>query len=215
LLTAAGFLFDSVPADVDERCLPGESPEAYVRRLAQEKSARGLELWSTGRTPAMADSLHAAKFPDRPVSPLAAARLPPTDVVVLGADTTVVVDDEIFGKAVDAADARRMLGRLSGRKHYVLTGISLRCGGVEISSVEITMVEFARMSEVDVDWYTRSGEWVDKAGAYAIQGLASCFVTRIEGSYSNVVGLPVAAVSEQLRRAGWVVGRVESLPETG
>ena len=122
-----------------------------------------------------------------------------TDVViVLGADTTVVVDAEILAKPVDDEDAARMLRRLAGRTHEVMTGISLRRGAFELGRVETTRVEFAALSDADVAWYVATGEGRDKAGAYAIQGLASRFIPRIHGSYSNVVGLPVAAVFELL-----------------
>jgi septum formation protein len=116
------------------------------------------------------------------------------DIVVLGADTVVVVDGTILGKPRDEDDARRMIALLSGRWHEVLTGLSLRRRGREVARVATTAVFFARMSTADVAWYVQTGEGRDKAGAYAIQGLASRFVERIEGSYSNVVGLPMAAV---------------------
>jgi septum formation protein len=122
---------------------------------------------------------------------IAAAR---GDIVVLGADTVVVVDGAILGKPRDEDDARRMIGLLSGRRHDVLTGLSLRRGGRELARVVTTAVFFARMSTAEVAWYVQSGEGRDKAGANAIQGMASRFVERIEGSYSNVVGLPVAVV---------------------
>lgn len=92
-----------------------------------------------------------------------------------------------------------MLRQLSGRPHQVLTGISLRRGSRELGLVERTLVEFAELSTADIAWYVQSGEGRDKAGAYAIQGLASRFIPRIDGSYANVVGLPVAAVAELLR----------------
>ena len=119
--------------------------------------------------------------------------------MVVGADTAVVVDGEILGKPRDAADAERMIRRLSGRRHEVMTGISVRCGDVERVSVETTVVECVALTEADVSWYVETGEGRDKAGAYAIQGLASRFMARIEGSYSNVVGLPVHAIFELLR----------------
>jgi len=119
--------------------------------------------------------------------------------VILGADTTVVIDGEILGKPLDDDDAARMLRRLSGRQHEVLTGISLRQGAYEVGRVETTIVDVAPLSAADVAWYVASGEGRDKAGAYAVQGLASRFIRRIEGSYSNVVGLPVAAVFELMR----------------
>jgi septum formation protein len=117
---------------------------------------------------------------------------------ILGADTTVVVDDEILAKPRDAADAAAMLRRLSGRRHDVLTGVSLRHGAYEVGRVERTGVYVAALTDEEIAWYVATGEGRDKAGAYAIQGFASRFIPRIEGSYSNVVGLPVACVRELL-----------------
>ena len=117
----------------------------------------------------------------------------------MGADTTVIVGGEILGKPSDDEDSARMLRRLSGMRHEVLTGVSLRQGTSEVGRVETTAVYVRALSEEDIAWYVASGEGRDKAGAYAIQGLASRFVPRIEGSYSNVVGLPVACVAELLR----------------
>ncbi len=122
----------------------------------------------------------------------------PADAVVLAADTTVIVDGRILGKPEDAADAARMLRLLSGRVHQVLTGVTLRRGGTEASAVESTAVTFDRMTEDEIAWYAATPEPADKAGAYAVQGLASRFVLRIDGSYSNVVGLPVATVRRLL-----------------
>jgi septum formation protein len=173
LLAAAGFSFEVRHVDVDEQPRAGEAPPDYVRRLAAEKSARALET----------------------VGAAAGG-----DLVVIGADTTVVVDGQILGKPEDDREARRMLARLSGRTHLVLTGLSLRNARHDVESVEETTVWFAPLSEADVAWYVASGEWRDKAGGYAIQGLAARFIPRIEGSYSNVVGLPVAAVVDLLAR---------------
>jgi septum formation protein len=118
---------------------------------------------------------------------------------VLAADTAVVVDGHILGKPLDEGDAGRMLGMLSGRTHEVLTAVSIFHPGLIVNTqVEATVVEFAALSESDISWYVSSGEPMDKAGAYAVQGLASRFVTRIEGSYSNVVGLPIALVYQML-----------------
>jgi septum formation protein len=116
------------------------------------------------------------------------------DELTLGADTTVVINGEIAGKPVDDEDARRMLRSLSGQWHEVLTGVTLARAGLVLSDVASTRVKFAEMSEAEVDWYVATGEPMDKAGAYAIQGHAALFVERIEGSYSNVVGLPVQMV---------------------
>jgi nucleoside triphosphate pyrophosphatase len=184
LLRAAGFTFDTVVVDVDESVRSGEKPADYVRRLAMEKSAAALTVVASG-------------FSRTTDSPPGGGLH-----IVLGADTAVVVDGEILGKPRDDRDARAMLERLSGRPHDVLTGISLRCTAGELGGVERTAVWFAPLSAEDVAWYLSSGEGRDKAGAYAIQGLASRFVSRIDGSYANVVGLPVAKVAELLRVIG-------------
>jgi septum formation protein len=117
---------------------------------------------------------------------------------VLGADTTVVLDGEMLGKPRDDDEAAAMLRRLSGRAHEVLTGLALRHAGRTVSEVAWTVVYFAQLTEEDLAWYVASGEPRDKAGAYGIQGLASRFVERIDGSYANVVGLPVALVRRLL-----------------
>ena len=122
--------------------------------------------------------------------------------VVLGADTTVVVGGEILAKPVDEADAERMLGLLSGRTHEVITGICLKVGGQLYIDAETTLVRFVELSRAEISAYVRTGEPMDKAGAYAIQGGASRYIDRIEGCYWNVVGLPVAKVFGQLRRQG-------------
>ena len=177
LLRAAGIDFDVVPADVDESMDPADQPDGYVRRVAQLKAEAVVPL-----------------APGRPV---------------LGADTIVVVDDQVLGKPADAADARRMLGLLSGRTHTVLTAVCLVNPTSETTRVQScaarTSVEFAPLSQGDIAWYVASGETADKAGAYAIQGLASRFVTRIDGSYSNVVGLPVALVWNMCKKAGLLI----------
>jgi septum formation protein len=118
---------------------------------------------------------------------------------VLGADTTVVIDGRILGKPADAAEAVEMLRALNGRVHDVLTGVAVIGDSGVRSAVERTRVWFDVMTDEDISWYVASGQPMDKAGAYAIQGLASRFIPRIEGSYSNVVGLPVALVSSILR----------------
>lgn len=176
LLTAAGIAFEVRPAHVDERVLPGEDARAYVCRVAADK-ARAMAAHVTARA-------------------------------VLAADTVVVVDGHLLGKPQDSADAMRMLRMLSGRTHQVLTGVALMSVGSAGSmdaieaSVEVTDVEFAVLDQAEIDWYVSTGEPWDKAGAYAIQGLASRFVTRIEGSYSNVVGLPISLVYAMCTRAG-------------
>jgi septum formation protein len=175
LLHAAGYEFDIVAVDIDERVRNGERAEDYVRRVAMEKS---------GRAPTRRRD------------------------VVLAADTAVVVDSEILGKPADDEDARRMLGLLSGREHQVLTGVSLRSGTLELGGVESTSVWFSPLSRPDIDWYVASGEGGDKAGGYAIQGLASRFIHRIDGSYSNVVGLPIHRVAQLMTEIGYVPGNL-------
>jgi septum formation protein len=174
LLRAAGFTFHTVPAEVDERVRDGELPGAYVRRLALEKSAAVLE---TLAAPEAAPGLGGED-----------------DLIVLGADTAVVVDGEILGKPRDDREAGAMLRRLSGRRHEVLTGVSLRSRSAERGLVQTTGVYMLELRDQDIAWYLGSGEGRDKAGAYGIQGLASRFIPRIDGSYANVVGLPVANI---------------------
>ena len=120
--------------------------------------------------------------------------------IILAADTTVTIDSQILAKPLDPADARRMLAMLSGRRHKVLTGICLRSPGRVIEDCAETSVWFAPLSPREIDDYAASGEPMDKAGGYAIQGLASKFVERIEGCYFNVMGLPVALVYRHLRQ---------------
>jgi septum formation protein len=182
LLRAAGYTFEMIGADVDESIRAGESPSLYVRRLAADKSAAAMS------------TLMGSATLDPSTRPFG-----PGEVVVLGADTTVVVEDEILGKPRDDEDAARMLRRLSGKRHEVLTGVSIRHGAYELGRVETTAVYVRELSDEELGWYAASGEGRDKAGAYAVQGLASRFIPRIEGSYSNVVGLPVAAVADILR----------------
>jgi septum formation protein len=167
LLRAAGFDFDVHPADVDESLHPGETPDSYVRRVAEAKAR--------------------------------AVREAAGDRAVLAADTVVVVRDRILGKPLDDGDAAAMLRRLSGRAHKVMTGLTLVRRERLDTRLAVTIVQFAALSDEEIAWYVASGEPFDKAGAYAVQGLASRFVTRIEGSYSNVVGLPVALLYEMLR----------------
>jgi len=177
LLRAAGYEFETLAVDVDERVQPGEAPEDYVRRLAIEKSARAVDHVGIQAT---------------------------RTSVTLGADTAVVVDTTVLGKPGRDDEARWMLRLLSGRQHRVLTGVSLRSGTLEVGDVEVTTVRFAPLTESEIDWYVASGEGRDKAGAYAIQGLASRFIPRIEGSYSNVVGLPIHLVARLITEIGYL-----------
>jgi septum formation protein len=170
LLQAADILFEVTPADVDEAPRPGERPEPYVERLSREKADAVIRRGESR--------------------------------AVIGADTVVVIDEIILGKPSDLNDARRMLERLSERSHRVLTGVTIVGPASSepdalrpaITRVVATTVEFERLSASDLDWYLASGEPMGKAGAYAIQGRASRFVSAISGSYSNVVGLPIAEV---------------------
>lgn len=122
------------------------------------------------------------------------------DRIVLAADTVVLVGTDIFGKPQDSNDAARMLRLLSGRTHNVLTGVAVRFGGRCISGTEMTAVSLVELNETLIKWYVDTGETSDKAGSYGVQGLASRFVSRVEGSYSNVVGLPLV-LAERLLRA--------------
>jgi septum formation protein len=185
LLAAAGFTFEVLAVDLDERARPGEAPADYVCRLAAEKSARAVEM-----------------LEGRPGEGLGARGLilGPDGPVVLGADTAVVVDGEILGKPAHDGDAERMLRLLSGRTHEVMTGVSLRSPAGATGALETTRVWFAPLSPDEIVAYVATGEGRDKAGGYAIQGFASRFILRIEGSYSNVVGLPMALVSQALKR---------------
>lgn len=168
LLRTAGFAFEVRPADVDETPRPAEPPATYALRVARDKA------------------LAAAERVNRP------------DAWILAADTVVVVDGGILGKPAGPADARRMLSMLSGVVHEVLTAVVVRHAGSETSEVVSTRVHFTALSAAEIDWYVESGEPDGKAGAYAIQGLGSRFVDWIEGSWSNVVGLPVATVYRML-----------------
>lgn len=169
LLRSAGFTFDVQPADVDETPRDGESPHDYTLRVARDKAQ------------------HVEKFPAS------------TGAVLLAADTEVVADGRILGKPRDSADASAMLRRLSGTAHEVLTAVVVRAAGREMAEVVSTRVHVADLSDADIAWYVASGEPMGKAGAYAIQGRAARFIDRIEGSWSSVVGLPLAAVHRLLR----------------
>jgi septum formation protein len=177
LLRNAGIPFTVQPADIDESPRPREAPREYAERLAREKA---LAVW----------------------------RLRPQDVL-LGADTIVVVDEMILGKPADAVDAARMLRLLSGRVHRVITGVCIvgpvASGRMPVASKEqtaseTTLVTMNELSDEDIRDYVATGESMDKAGAYAIQGRASRWIPRIEGDYANVVGLPVALVYAMLKR---------------
>lgn len=172
LLRQLGVAFDVVVTHVPETPAPGETARDYVQRLARTKAEAGARL---------------ARERGLPVRP------------VLGADTEVVIDGEILGKPTDATHGRAMLKRLAGRTHDVLTAVALVANGSAQTALSETRVTMARMTDAEIDAYWNSGEPVDKAGGYAIQGRAAAFIERIEGSYSGVVGLPLYEVVQLLR----------------
>lgn len=187
LLTQAGLIFTVASADIDEEPLPGEVAAAYVQRLAEEKAQA---VWERYRS---ADN----------------AEDPGDALIVLGADTCVVSEGNILGKPVDAADARRMLELLSGRTHAVLTGIAFVTRSGIVRALEITHVTFNVLKDAEIAQYIATGEPLDKAGAYAIQGYAARWIPRIEGCYFNVVGLPIARTIDLLAEARETVGAAE------
>ena len=161
LLAQAGLQFEVHAAHIDETRLPGEHPEAYVRRLALEKAQAVLSFYP--------------------------------EAIILGADTTVALGDEVMAKPEDRADAERMLRTLSGRTHQVHTGIAVVTRRAAHHHVETTDVTFSAINENDLQTYLDSPDPLDKAGAYGIQGYAARWIPRIDGDYFNVVGLPIAA----------------------
>ncbi|WP_363797727.1 Maf family protein [Lysobacter firmicutimachus] len=173
LLARLGHEFGLLELDVPEQRQPGEPAEDYVRRVAREKAGAGL-----------------LKVVGNPAA------------VVLGSDTEVVLDDEVFGKPRDAADAAAMLRRLSGRTHRVISAVSLVSPAREAQAVSVSEVSFAELDEATVARYVAGGEPMGKAGAYAIQGAAEAFVTRLSGSYSGVMGLPLYETAQLLRQFG-------------
>ena len=172
LLATAGVEFSCQPADIDESAHVGEAPDNYVQRMAREKAA------------------------------VVAAKQMDASYCVLAADTSVIIDGEILGKPADYGEAMAYLSRLSGRRHQVITAVCLQTeAGVSTHSEETT-VQFAQLSQEQCEAYLATDEPWDKAGAYAIQGLGGAFVERIEGSYSNVVGLPLAQTLQLLAEHG-------------
>ncbi len=174
VLRDASFQFQTISSAVDETPLPGEPPQELVRRLAESK---------------------AQLVAQRAVGP----------ALIVAADTIVSVDGRVLGKPGSADEARKMLALLSGRTHSVLTGLAVIRLPDEAARLELetTQVTFEPLSEEDISSYIASGEPFDKAGAYAIQGRAGRFVTRVEGCYFNVVGLPLARLFHILRELGW------------
>jgi septum formation protein len=177
ILREASIAFEIGASEIDEMPLPGELAQAMVARLAEKKARAAAARMDAGKI----------------------------DSIVVGADTTVELGGEILGKPHDSAHAREMLAKLSGRTHYVHTGIFLlRLPGNAVrSAVENSAVTFSRLSEEEIDAYVASGEPMGKAGAYAIQGLAGRYIPKIEGCYFNIVGLPLARLYALLRELGW------------
>jgi septum formation protein len=176
ILRNAGFQFEIWPANVDETRHGAEGAEVYVRRLAEKKAQLAASGVQSGEL-----------------------------AFVIGADTAVVIEGQILGKPVDTEDARRMLQLLGGRTHEVLTGTAvIRIPGAEPSvHVESTRVTFVPLGAAEIDDYIATGEPFDKAGAYGIQGVGGRFVSRIEGCYFNVMGLPVSRLWQMLAAMGW------------
>jgi septum formation protein len=187
LLTQAGVAFTAQSADINEELLAGELAAAYVQRLAEEKAQA---IWNLNRSADTADD----------------------PLIVLGADTCVASEGQILGKPVDAVDARRMLELLSGRTHAVLTGIAAVTRSKTVRALEITHVTFNVLKNAEINRYVASGEPLDKAGAYAIQGYAARWIPRIEGCYFNVVGLPIARTVDLLAEAREAVSMAERRP---
>jgi septum formation protein len=171
LLAQIGVFPEIAPPDVDESPVPGESAAAMVERLA----------------------LHKAR------SAAASMEVDDRATYVVAGDTTVLVDQDFLGKPDNVADARRMLQQLSGRDHHVVGGVAVvQVGGRFASAIDVTTVTFRALNPDDIEWYVGTGEPMGKAGGYAIQGYGSYLVDRLEGSYSNVVGLPIRVLDDLL-----------------
>lgn len=175
LLAQAGYEFRAIPSSVPEERRENEDPTTFATRLAREKAQSVFE------------QIHRDS--------------PKDTLLVLGADTIVVTPEEILGKPRDAEDAARMLRLLSGRTHQVITGVCLMSEGSTEIAAETTSVELRRLSDAEIAEYIATGEPMDKAGAYAIQGYAARWVPRIEGCYFNVVGLPLALVASMIEES--------------
>jgi septum formation protein len=187
LLTQAGFVFEVHPAHIPEDPEPNEDPIAYVVRLARQKAQAVFDQLTKPGAPGPSH-----------LGTGDCNSLDPQFLTVLGADTTVVLDNKILGKPEDAPDAARMLRLLSGRTHRVITGVALVTADRTEVAAEVTAVKFLTLSDAEIADYIATGEPMDKAGAYAIQGRAARWIPRIEGDYFNVVGLPIALVSALL-----------------
>lgn len=195
LLTQAGYTFTVHPAHIPEDPLPHEDPIAYVVRLARQKAEAVFAQISKARA---SETLRAPDLASEPWVGAQLANDPLHSSIVLGADTTVVIDSQILAKPTDATDAARMLRVLSGRTHRVVTGVAVVTAQRSDVAAEVTGVRFLTLSEEDIAAYIATGEHMDKAGAYAIQGRAARWIPRITGDYFNVVGLPLALVSTML-----------------
>jgi septum formation protein len=218
LLAQAGFTFEVQAAHINEDPRPGEDPIAYVVRLARNKAEHVRSQISSSKQSSGAPPIRRSlpdgwesnePGPDRnPGAPGLASESgdsPNIDVhsiVVLGADTTVTLDGHILAKPEDAADAARMLRMLSGRTHRVVTGVAVATASGTQVAAEVTGVQFLTLSDEEIAAYIATGEPMDKAGAYGIQGYAGKWIPRVEGCYFNVVGLPLALVSTMLESVG-------------
>lgn len=180
-------------ADAPEIVLASASPRRLelLERLGVDPTVMPPDIDETP-LPAEAAEAYVARLAVAKAAAVAGALT--GDAMVIAADTTVEIDGEILGKPVDAADAAAMLRRLSGRRHRVFTGVAVRRGEQVHSEVVTTGVRFAGLTEADIEWYVGTGEPLDKAGAYALQGAGGVFVEAVEGSVSNVVGLPLHTV---------------------
>ncbi|GAA4866756.1 Maf-like protein [Luteimonas vadosa] len=177
LLSRLGFAFGVLDIDVPEQRAAGEPAADYVRRVAREKAGAGL--------------LQVVAVPG---------------ALVVGADTEVVLDDDVFGKPVDAKQAEAMLRRLSGRTHQVVSSVAVVGAGREVQAMSISEVTFDTLDESTIRDYVASGEPMGKAGGYAIQGAAEMFVTHLAGSHSGVMGLPLHQTAKLLRESGCIPG---------
>jgi septum formation protein len=195
LLKQIGVSFQVLKVDVDESVTAGETPLEYVSRLARAKAAAGVRR--------AAECFGGTAAP-KGVTAMAgiSAAVPEPGVVVLGADTAVVVDGAILGKPADAQDGERMLRLLSGRAHEVLTAVALATPQGVASRLSASEVTFREIDAEEARAYWESAEPADKAGGYAIQGYGAVFVSGLKGSYSGVMGLPLFETAELLRAAG-------------
>jgi septum formation protein len=188
LLERLGLVLRVLPVDLDETPNAGEKAADYVRRMAAAKCHRACQMLGEETDPD-AVTIDGA--------------VPPCVLPVLAADTIVVLDGEILGKAADAEQARGMLRRLAGRRHEVITAYQIRCGSPRLFERAVsTTVAFRLLDPAEIEAYLASGEWEGKAGAYAVQGIAGAFTSELRGSHTNVIGLPLAEVIGDLRAAG-------------